>query len=183
MLQGTTGARKRAPSAINVLRNSHSCLLSNCTAGSNPEMFPPQLRELVKQMPDAFPTRFLGAWSIALKVTVVKEKSAWFWYQQSLAVRGKEHDGEQEEGGMDWAGWNQGQEHPQLDMLLSQLRSLTKVQSTMCIQHSPDQSWLSLIWIHLQPSVSQALACVHRHLYHRGLGKFPAYRSANVSCR
>lgn len=53
-----TGASKRGLSAINVLGNSHSCLFTNCTAGSNPEMFPPQLREPVKHMADAFPTGF-----------------------------------------------------------------------------------------------------------------------------
>ena len=90
---------------------------------------------------------------------------------------------EQGEGEMDWAGWNQGQELPQLDMLLSQLRSLTTVQSTMCIPHNPVQNQLPFIWVRLRLSVSWSLACVHRHLYHQGLGKFPAYRSANVSFR
>lgn len=91
----------RGPSAINVLGNSHSFLFTNCTAGSNPEMFPPQLREPVKHMPDAFPT---GFWMHGL----------WFpkprWWKKSLPGFGtsthwfyeNEQDEEQGEGEMDW---------------------------------------------------------------------------------
>lgn len=155
MLQGTAGASKRGPSAINVLGNSHSCLFTNCTAGSNPEMFPPQLREPVKHMPDVSPRGFWihGPWLPKTR-----------WWKKLLPGFGTSshwfHGGmstmrNRREAGL--PGWSQGQEHPQLDMLLSQLHSLTAAQSASCIWHNSVPSWVSFTCIHPQPSVLSPL--------------------------
>lgn len=154
MLQGTTGASKRGPSAINVLGDSHSCLFTNCTAGSNPEMFPPQLREPVKHMPDVFPTGFWmhvprlpKTWWGKKSLPGFGTSNPWF-YQGMSMVRNRREAG--------LAGWSQGQEHPQLDLLLSQLHSLTAAQPALWICHNSVPS-CSFTWIHLQPSVFSPL--------------------------
>lgn len=160
MLQCTTGARKRGPSAINVLGNSHSHLLTNGTAGSNPEMFPCCFHHDSESWWSRHLMLFqLDFGCIASKDTVVKEKPAWFWYLQTFIVWRNECDREQGEGGMDWAGWNQGQEHPVLGTLFPQLCSPPPVQPTMWIQHN--QRCLPFTEVCLLPSFSCSLAYVH----------------------
>lgn len=160
MLQCTTGARKRGPSAINVLGNSHSHLLTNGTAGSNPEMFPCCFHHDSESWWSRHLMLFqLDFGCIASKDTVVKEKPAWFWYLQTFIVWRNECDREQGEGGVDWAGWNQGQEHPVLGTLFPQLCSPPPVQSTMWIQHT--QSCLPFTEVCLLPSFSCSLAYVN----------------------
>lgn len=169
MLQCTTGARKRGPSAINVLGNSHSHLLTNGTAGSNPEMFPCCFHHDSESWWSRHLMLFqLDFGCIASKDTVVKEKPAWFWYLQTSIVWRNECDREQGEGGMDWAGWNQEQEHPELGTLFPQLCSPPPVQSTMWIQHNQScHRGLPSAFIFLLPC----------------LCKCPAYRCANARFR
>lgn len=69
-----------------------------------------------------------------------KRKICLFRYQQLLVVWGNEHNGNQGDGGMDWADWNQGQDHSQLDMLLSQLRFLSWQQHNLPCAFNAAQS-------------------------------------------
>lgn len=138
----------RGPSAINVLGNSHSFLFTNCTAGSNPEMFPPQLREPVKHMPDAFPTGFWmhGLWFPKPRwwkksLPGFGTSTHWFYERMSrMRSRGRER----------WTGWLEpGSGAPRAGQ--APLPASLSNSSTICLVHLTQLcSKLTLQWIHLQ---------------------------------